>query len=44
MVRGEIWQARASASIEKGTPVRVITIQGLELTVEPDPFPEEHPK
>lgn len=44
MVRGEIWQARSSSAVEKGTPVRVISIQGLELTVEPDPFPEEHPK
>lgn len=39
MVRGEIWQARSETAIETGTPVRVISIQGLELTVRPDKAP-----
>jgi len=45
MVRGEIWQARAGLTIPKGTPVRVISIQGLELTVGPETAPvvEDHP-
>ncbi len=39
MVRGEIWQARCASNVTKGTPVRVVSIQGLELTVRPDDIP-----
>ncbi len=38
-VGGEEWSARtaADATIERGTPVRVIAVEGLTLIVEPDP-------
>jgi membrane-bound serine protease (ClpP class) len=36
-VHGEIWEARAEGNIPKGTRVRVKNIDGLTLTVEPDP-------
>ena len=35
LVRGEIWEARASQRIPKGTKVRVRAIKGLILLVEP---------
>ncbi len=35
MVRGEIWDARATESIPAGTPVRVRAVEGLMLVVEP---------
>ena len=34
-VRGEIWSAVSSAGIPAGTPVRVVGMQGLTLTVAP---------
>ena len=33
-VRGELWNARSVAAIEKGRPVRVRSVDGLELLVE----------
>jgi membrane protein implicated in regulation of membrane protease activity len=35
-VRGEIWNARASAPIPDGAPVRITAIEGLTLLVEPE--------
>jgi membrane-bound ClpP family serine protease len=34
---GEIWTATASEPITAGDPVRVVSIQGLRLTVRPAP-------
>jgi len=34
-VRGEIWKARSAVSLEAGTPVRVVAVNGLTLSVEP---------
>lgn len=34
-VLGELWQARASSEIPRGTPVRVVALDGLTLAVEP---------
>jgi membrane-bound serine protease (ClpP class) len=33
-VLGELWQARAPAELPRGTPVRVLKVQGLTLEVE----------
>jgi membrane-bound serine protease (ClpP class) len=41
-VHGEIWQGVASVPIVEGQPVRVAAIDGLTLTVRPDP-PSPHP-
>lgn len=35
LFHGEVWNARATDGVEAGTPVRVISRQGLELEVEP---------
>lgn len=34
-VRGEIWRAAAAVPINPGTPVRVVAVNGLTLTVDP---------
>ena len=34
-VLGELWQARASAEVARGAPVRVVKVDGLTLDVEP---------
>jgi membrane-bound serine protease (ClpP class) len=34
-VRGEIWTARSAAALERGEPVRVRSVDGLTLEVEP---------
>ena len=34
-VLGELWQARASADVPRGTSVRVVAVDGLMLDVEP---------
>jgi membrane-bound serine protease (ClpP class) len=36
-IHGEIWEARCPAGARKGDRVRVIAIEGLTLTVEPQP-------
>jgi membrane-bound serine protease (ClpP class) len=36
-VHGEYWQARSAAAIPSGAPVRVRALNGLVVTVEPDP-------
>jgi membrane-bound serine protease (ClpP class) len=33
-VLGELWQARSSSELPRGTPVRVLSVQGLTLEVE----------
>jgi membrane-bound serine protease (ClpP class) len=33
-VLGELWQARATAELPRGTPVRVLKVEGLTLEVE----------
>jgi membrane protein implicated in regulation of membrane protease activity len=33
-VLGELWQARSSSELARGTPVRVVSVQGLTLEVE----------
>lgn len=33
--RGEVWQARSSAPIQRGQPLRVVAVDGLVLHVEP---------
>lgn len=33
-VLGELWSARASSELPRGTPVRVLAVQGLTLEVE----------
>jgi membrane-bound serine protease (ClpP class) len=38
-VRGEIWSAVSSAGIPAGTPVRIVGMQGLTLTVAPSTSP-----
>jgi membrane-bound serine protease (ClpP class) len=35
LVRGELWRAASTAAIPKGTPVRVVRVDGLTLHVEP---------
>jgi membrane-bound serine protease (ClpP class) len=35
LVRGELWRAASTAAIPKGTPVRVVRVDGLMLYVEP---------
>jgi membrane-bound serine protease (ClpP class) len=34
-VQGELWQARGTDGLARGTPVRVLTVDGLTLVVEP---------
>jgi membrane-bound serine protease (ClpP class) len=34
-VLGELWQARAGSELPRGTPVRVVGVDGLMLDVEP---------
>jgi len=34
-VLGELWQARAGSELPRGTPVRVVAVNGLMLDVEP---------
>jgi membrane-bound serine protease (ClpP class) len=36
-VRGEIWNARSSATLDAGEPVRIAAVDGLTLIVEPEP-------
>jgi membrane-bound serine protease (ClpP class) len=38
LAAGEEWSARSAdgRSLERGTPVRVVKVEGLTLTVEPD--------
>ena len=38
IANGEEWSARTAsgATLERGTPIRVIKVEGLTLTVEPD--------
>jgi membrane-bound serine protease (ClpP class) len=36
-VRGEIWNARSSAPVPDGAPVRIQAVDGLTLVVEPEP-------
>jgi membrane-bound serine protease (ClpP class) len=35
-VRGEIWNARSSAAVTAGAPVRIQAVEGLTLLVEPE--------
>lgn len=35
-LRGEIWNARSSVRVTRGTPVRVAAVDGLTLVVEPE--------
>jgi membrane-bound serine protease (ClpP class) len=35
LVRGELWRAASTAAIPKGTPIRVVRVDGLTLWVEP---------
>lgn len=35
LIRGEYWDAVSSATVEAGSPVRVISVEGLTLHVEP---------
>ena len=34
-VLGELWEARATSELPRGTAVRVVAVNGLELEVEP---------
>jgi membrane-bound serine protease (ClpP class) len=34
---GEIWTATANVPIQAGDPVRVVAVNGLVLTVDPEP-------
>ena len=34
-VLGELWEARATSELARGTPVRVVAVNGLKLDVEP---------
>ncbi len=34
-VQGELWQARGAEGLARGTPVTVLTVDGLTLVVEP---------
>src|SRR5262245_24552794 len=36
-VRGEIWTAKSEAPMQPGDRVRVAAVEGLTLTVEPEP-------
>jgi membrane-bound serine protease (ClpP class) len=36
-LRGEIWNARASAPVAEGAEVRVAAVEGLTLVVDPEP-------
>jgi membrane-bound serine protease (ClpP class) len=36
MLRGETWQARSEGAVERGTHVRVRSVDGLTLHVEPE--------
>jgi membrane-bound serine protease (ClpP class) len=38
-IRGELWRARSQSSVEAGESVRISSINGLTLEVEPDPRP-----
>jgi membrane-bound serine protease (ClpP class) len=40
-VLGELWQARASAELDRGSSIRVVAVDGLTLVVEgaPDEIP-----
>ena len=40
---GEEWTARSADDqpIERGTPVKVIAVDGLTVLVEPEPFPSQ---
>jgi membrane-bound serine protease (ClpP class) len=40
-IHGETWQVRSSAQLEHGEKVRVVAIDGLKLTVEPEHKSEE---
>ena len=35
-VRGEIWNARASSTVETGQGARIVAVDGLTLRVEPE--------
>jgi membrane-bound serine protease (ClpP class) len=35
-VLGELWEARASSELPRGTRVRVVAVDGLTLEVEPE--------
>jgi membrane-bound serine protease (ClpP class) len=37
LYHGEVWQARASAELPAGSPVRITAVTGLTLSVEPNP-------
>jgi membrane-bound serine protease (ClpP class) len=39
-VLGELWQARAPTELPRGTPVRVVKVDGLTLDVEPAETPK----
>jgi membrane protein implicated in regulation of membrane protease activity len=43
-LRGEIWNARGSATVEPGEPVRVAAVDGLTLRVEPVDEPGRRPE
>jgi membrane protein implicated in regulation of membrane protease activity len=34
-LQGELWEARSASELRRGTPVRVVAVQGLTLEVEP---------
>lgn len=40
-LHGERWQARSEASIQRGASLRVVTLDGLVVTVEPAPEDDE---
>ena len=40
-VRGERWQARVTGSVHKGERLRVLAVDGLVLTVEPEKTPSQ---
>jgi membrane-bound serine protease (ClpP class) len=42
-VHGEIWRAESSIALDAGAPVRVIGINGLTLSVEPDQHSRNEP-
>ena len=42
LIRGEYWDAVSSAPIEAGSPVRVVSVDGLTLRVEPAKEPAIH--